>query len=308
MRFGKIFKIIAKRRHGIMKKTYLYAMGAVLAWSTMPVVGKTLLTQFSSLEVLGYGALIGAVFFTIVLFLNGEWKNIRLYTRADLVRIGFTGFFGYFLYSDLYNHGLDILPAHIASTLNYTWPIFAVIFSAIFLKEKITVKSITAIGISMAGICVMMLRTSGGTGGSGLLGYVFCLTGAMLYAIFNIGNKKTGKNQLINMTLYLYISGLSAVIFNIPHGFTVPAGVQWIGFLWLGIVIDALAYLLWATALQEERTSVIVNFSYLTPVLAVVLSFIFFHEEIHANAIAGLVLILAGVVIQTKYAERESEI
>ena len=281
-----------------MRTSFLYAVCAVLAWSTMPIVGKTLLTQFDSLEILGYGSLIGAVFLTVILIINGDWKKFHEFSRRDLMNIGITGFVGFFLYSDLYMHGLSLLPAHIAGTINYVWPVFAILLSALFLKEKITFKAMASIIISMTGVCVLMLQSSGGSGIGSLAGYACCLAAAMLYAFFNISNKKIGKNELLKTAVYLYISGISSVILKIPQGFTIPHGMQVIGFLWLGIVIDALAYLLWAVALQKERTSLIVNLSYLTPVLSTVLSVLTFNEKIDLSTMAGLVLILAGVVLQ----------
>lgn len=281
-----------------MKTSLLYALAAVLFWSTMPIVGKSLLTQFNSLEVLGYGSLIGAVFLSVLLLFSGRWRAFCRYTKRYVLQIFLTGFVGYFLYSVLYNEGLSLLPAHVAGTLNYTWPIFAIVLSAIFLKEKITARSFVSIAISMAGICVMMGNTAGSSASGELSGYVCCLAAAVLYAVFNIANKKIGKDELPKMTLYLYIGGIFALLCNIPNGFTRPDGRQTLGFLWIGIVIDALAYLLWAMALMTERTSLIVNLSYLTPVLSAALSVLVFREEITSGTLAGLVLILAGVLLQ----------
>ncbi len=281
-----------------MKKSFLYGILAVAAWSTMPVVGKSLLSQFNSLEVLGYGSLIGAVFLSLVLTVKNEWNDLRQYQLPDLILLGINGFIGYFLYSVCYNTGLALLPAHIAGTLNYIWPVFAILLSAVFLKEKITKKASFSILLSLLGVCVMM-----GPGESGgkfsLFGFFCCIFGALLYSVFNIANKRIGKNQLINMTVYLYIGAFFSFLFSLGNGFTLPTAPQFAGFLWIGIVIDALAYLFWAIAMQSGKTSVIVNLSYLTPVLAMLLSAVFFGEHISASAASGLVLILAGQIFQT---------
>ncbi len=280
-----------------MKKSILYALLAVAAWSTMPAIGKSLLTEFNSFEVLGYGSLIGALFLTGYILIRGELRKIKSYEKRDFFKIAALGFIGYFIYSILYNTGLSMLPAFAAGTLNYVWPVFAIVLSAVFLGEKITGKGVLSVCLSLTGVCIMMIETAGKSGGSNIFGVICCLAGALFYAIFNIGNKKVGKSEMINMAIYLWIGAICAIACNIPKGFHLPVGIQWAGFLWIGIVIDALAYVFWAIALGRENTAVIVNFTYLTPVMAMVISGVLFHEKITVNTIIGVIFIVGGMAV-----------
>lgn len=67
-----------------------------------------------------------------------------------------------------------------------------------------------------------------------------------------------------------------------------------VGFLWLGVFVNAIGYLLWALALQGSSAAAISNFDYGTPAIAMLLSHFFLGEPMYITSILGLALILAG--------------
>ena len=78
--------------------------------------------------------------------------------------------------------------------------------------------------------------------------------------------------------------------------------MQWIGILWLGVIVDALAYLLWALALKgADNTAKIANLAYLTPFLSLIVSAIVLNEEITIRAVIALVFIVGGILLQSFY-------
>ena len=84
--------------------------------------------------------------------------------------------------------------------------------------------------------------------------------------------------------------------------------MQWFGLLWLGIVIDAVAYLLWALALKGvENTAQIANLAYSTPFLSLLVSAIFLKEQIQLRAFIALVFIIGGILMQNLYEYKSSK-
>lgn len=75
---------------------------------------------------------------------------------------------------------------------------------------------------------------------------------------------------------------------------------QMLGIFWLGIFIDALAFLAWALALQGSEVTFLTNFAYATPVLTMIISVSFLHEKIDGYSIAGMCIILLGFFLQIK--------
>ena len=93
--------------------------------------------------------------------------------------------------------------------------------------------------------------------------------------------------------------GASAVLRIATEKWVMIRGTQWLGILWLGIVIDAVAYLFWALALKgTDNTASIANLAYLTPFLSVIVSAVFLHETIRVKAIVALIFIVGGILIQ----------
>ena len=77
-------------------------------------------------------------------------------------------------------------------------------------------------------------------------------------------------------------------------------GTKWLGMIWLGVVIDAFAYLLWALALKGiENTAKIANIAYLTPFLSPIISAVILKEEINLRAIIALLFIVGGILLQS---------
>jgi drug/metabolite transporter (DMT)-like permease len=77
-------------------------------------------------------------------------------------------------------------------------------------------------------------------------------------------------------------------------------GSQWLGLIWLGVVVDAVAYLLWAKALKgADDSSKIANLAYLTPFLSIIVSAIVLKEEITLRALIALLFIVGGILFPT---------
>ena len=77
-------------------------------------------------------------------------------------------------------------------------------------------------------------------------------------------------------------------------------GWQWAGMVWLGVVVNAVAYLLWAIALKgADDSAKIANLAYLVPFLSIIISAVVLGEQITLNAVAALVLIVGGILLQS---------
>mgnify|MGYP005766998111 FL=1 len=68
--------------------------------------------------------------------------------------------------------------------------------------------------------------------------------------------------------------------------------------LWLSVFIDALAIFAWGAALQMSEVGFLSNLAYLTPVVAMVISYITLREPIESYAMIGMLLVLGGCFLQ----------
>lgn len=286
-----------------MNKHYIYAMITVFIWSTMAAVVKKMLYDIPNLEALSVSGYFAFLFLLIVNIKSGIIKEMRHYSIKEYGIMSVLGFIGLFLYSALYYYGLSQLSSQEACILNYLWPIMLVVFSCVFLKERMTAMKCIAMVCSFIGIIILSIGNGSTSTGNTTAGIISCIIAAACYGLFSVLNKKVNFNQNISMMIIWLITAVCATILGVMSETWVPIkGMQWLGILWLGIVIDAIAYLLWALALKgTENTAKIANLAYLTPFLSLIVSAIFLKEKIQIQALVALVFIIGGILLQNFY-------
>ncbi len=282
-----------------MEKSLMYGIGAVLIWSTLASVVKSVVTSIPNLEALAISSLIA---FLTLFFLNlqsGRLKHLRDYSARRYLHMIGLGLIGMFLYSAFYYLGLSQLSSQEACILNYLWPIMLVLFSVLLLHEKLTVLKFLAMICSFVGV-VVLSAGGGKVAGNHLLGVISCVAAAALYGLFCVLNKKTGYDEMISMmVIWLATAAASAGSGLVPETWVPIVGKQWIGMLWNGVMVNAMAYLFWALALKNSsNTAATANLAYLTPLLSLFVSALLLHERITLHALLALCFILGGIVIQ----------
>ena len=285
-----------------MRKSYLYASITVLIWATLATVVKIILYDIPSFEALTISSVFAFVFLLIMNIINGSVKELKHYRLKDYLMMSGLGFLGLFLYSALYYYGISALSSQEACILNYLWPLMIVVFACLLLKEKLTARKLIAMGMSFAGIVVLTVGTGGAaSSGNRLWGIVACVTAAVCYGLFSVLNKKHSLNQNITMMwIWLTVSVCSLVSGMIFEKWQPIVGIQWLGLGWLGVVVNAVAYLLWAIALKNaEDSAKVANLAYLVPFLSIVLSSVVLKEQITVNMVIAVVLIVGGILLQS---------
>ena len=286
-----------------MKKNYIFAITTLFMWSTLAAVVKLLLSDIPNLQALAISSYISSGFLLIVNLFTGNIKVMKSLKLKDIGIVSGLGFIGLFVYSALYYYGLSQLTSQEACIVNYLWPIMLVIFSCIILKEKLTVMKTIAMVCSFVGIVVLSMGSGENTDGNVTLGMVSCIIAAACYGLFSVLNKKFNYDQSISMMIFWLVAAVCSTILGfITEEWVALDGKQWLGMMWLGIVVDAIAYLLWALALNGTgNTAKIANLAFLTPFLSLVVSAVLLNEKITLRAVVALLFIIGGILLQSLY-------
>lgn len=287
-----------------MKKSYLYAIITVFIWSTMAAVVKLMLYDIPNLQALSISSFLAAFFLLIMNVVGGKIKQMKTYTIKEYGIMSGLGFVGLFLYSALYYYGLAQLTSQVACILNYLWPMMLVLFSCIILKERVTVMKVVAMGCSFLGIVILSVGNGGtehGIAANGNLGMISCIVAAACYGLFSVLNKKADFDQNIAMMIMWFVVGICALVAGlVTENWVHLTGEQWLGMFWLGVVVDAIAYLLWALALKgTQNTASVANMAYLTPFLSLLVSALLLKERIELQAVIALMFIIGGILLQS---------
>ena len=282
-------------------RVYFYAISAVVIWSTTAALVKSLLTAIPTFAALFLSTLAASLFLLVVQLVRDGGRIFRTYDVRGYMSMAGLGFLGLFLYSGLYYYGLSQLTSQEACLLNYLWPMMIVLFAALLLGERITLRTAAALLLSFSGVVVLTLGGEGSAEGNGLLGTVACLLAALCYGLFCVLNKRRNIDQTVMMILAWGVTAVCSLpVTLLTEEWVTPMWTQWIGLLWLGVFIDAVGYLWWAMALQEARdAATVANLAYAVPLLSLVVSAIRLGEEMSGAAVGALVLIMGGILLQS---------
>ncbi len=245
--------------------------------------------------------LSAVVLFVYMLIKEPSKLKIKL---CDLWMFLGTGVVSFFVYSSTYFAAIKLTTMAIAAMLLYTSPIFVMIMSAIFYKERITVKSAVAIAATVAG-CALVC------GGARLDGYplsglLFGLLSGFTYALYSIfGRVATSKYPPETVTLYTFVfAGIGSLIAGNPTGVAeiiVNNPAVLIPGLGYAVVCSVLPYLLYTGGLKYTSPSVAAVTVCIEPVVAAFVGIIVFKESMTLGTIIGSLLILGSIAVKNKY-------
>lgn len=264
---------------------------AAVAFSIMVLCVKKVSTNLPSLEIVFIRSLLGCLMILGV----AAFKKIPL-AGEERSRLALRGIYG-FIALALHFYTLAKLPLGTAVLLNYTAPLFILVFSLFFLKERSHPAIPFLVGMSFFG--VYLLIEGGFTAWTadvfwGLLSAVFSSL-----AYLTIASLKRREKPLTIIFYFTAISMLgSSVCFF--QGFVQPRAEEWLYLI--GVGLGSYYGQLWMTiALRRAPASLVSPFSYLTPLLSFLYGFFFFGEKIGALSFAGAVIIIAGGCLLSHY-------
>jgi len=231
----------------------------------------------------------------LVYFLLNKTRLFRGHYGIMLVASGlnatrmFLFFIGY-LYTTIGN----------AVIILFTWPIFAAIFSAMFLKEKVSVRTATLIGLAFTGIVVMYMDKEISLGNRDFIGMAAMLFSAMIFAITAVIFKK--KLTYYSRTETIFYQNLIGALVFLPFIFIntpPPSLLQFSVASLYGFLIGIVAFLLFFLALRKLKMSHYSLFTYWEVLAAVFFGAVFFGEAITANMIiGGGLILLSGILLR----------
>lgn len=242
---------------------------------------------------------LAAIVFLIYLLIRDREK-IRIDFR-DIWMFVLTGVVSVAIFNLMYSYTVISSEATIGVVLLYTSPIFTIILSAIFLKEKITIKKILAVILVFAG-CLMV---SGFINGMPSISFPVLLTGmgaGLFWAAYTLFCRiPLKKYSSMTTSLWSIICAAVAMLpFGIADGIPAKIAADPEILLWglgIAIVSTVAPYALYTSGLQymeAGKAAILVTVELVTGSL---IGMIVFRESHGLLKILGIVLCVAAVVL-----------
>lgn len=285
----------------------IFALGAVLIWSGSFVLARGLSSYLPPMALSFWRwtiALLGIAPFAI----KSTWNNRRL-IKEKIGYLSLTSFFGIALFNTLVYIAGKTTTSFNLSLIALTTPIFIVVLSVLFLKEKL--KTMNLMGISLVIIGVMLLLTKGNPWT--LLDFRFSkgdlwmLLAAVVFAIYALLIRIKPKN--IDTKTFLFITFFIGDLLLFPaylweynanpNDIAISNKII-LALLYLGIFASLVAFYLWNEAIAKIGASKTAIIYYLIPVFSGVLGFIYLGETIALGQMISMVVIIVGLLIYNR--------
>jgi len=232
-------------------KSAIAALITVSLWASAFPAVKYLLDYYSAESILVFRFLIASLVLLAIIVL----KKVKPPAKKDIPLFALAGFLGIFLYSWLFISGVNTVPSGVSSFLIASAPVFATLFSIVFLREKVKLLAWFGIILSFCGLMLVTIsQMSGFVMNIGVVLLVGASISTSLYTI--IQRKLTRKYTPFEAAAYSVLFGSLFTLVFLPGLIreisTVPLVVNIIP-LYLGIFPAAIAYLSWSYEFQRRE-------------------------------------------------------
>ena len=277
---------------------------SMLIFGTVPLVVRMI--DLSSSERALYRAIMAAVLVGGFLLITRQKLPLRDIKKELLLLLlsGAAMGFNWVLLFEAYKY----TTVSVATLSYYFAPVIVMMVCPLLFREKMGARQILSFVMSTAGL-VLITGTAGG-GSSDLLGIAFGLGAAVLYATVMLLNKFIKGVTGLHRTFIQFLAAIAVLTpyVALTSGFNPPAldGRGAVSLLILGLVHTGIAYCMYFSALKELPGQEVAILSYIDPLVAVLVGFIWLDETMTPPQIVGGLLIL-GFTLWSELPARKSK-
>lgn len=277
-------------------KAFLMFVVSMIIYGTIGVFRRYI--PLGSATTAMFRGVIGVIILLMVKFMLRKKSDLQA-IKNNALPLVISGFFigaNWLALFEAYNY----TTVAIATLCYYMAPVFVIIVSPVVLKEKLTLQKVICVCVSLTGMLLISGVLKQNNEGSSFWGIILALIAAVLYACVIFINKKIHNIGSYDKTvIQLASSAVILVPYVIFKEKPVLEGLSFqvcIMIAIVGIVHTGIAYALYFGSMEHLSTQKVAVFSYIDPIVAVVLSNFILAEKMGAMEIAGTLCILCAAI------------
>ncbi len=277
------------------RRSLAYMAASALGFSLMAIFVKRLAHSIPHFELVFLRSLINLAVTFALMRVFGE----RL-PRTGHRLLLFRGVAGFGSLTCLF-YSLSHLPLAVAMILSWCSPIFVILFSALFLGERLGARSLSWVALAFAGLAVL-LYPPGGLGMSQMplqaivIGLAGSASAALAYVAVRAATARVGVN-----TIVFYFVAVSALI-SLPLAlgdFRAPTSGEAAELLAMGL-LASFAQFMMTQGYRYAKAGVASTMNLLSAGLSAILGWVLFDERLVAFQWAGMITLMGAIVLLTR--------
>lgn len=282
-----------------MKKIYgiLCVVLSSIAFGIMPIIVKVAVNNGMNMySILFYRFSIAIFLLLIVIKL--KHYSLRLSKKQMLYTI-LIGVLGYSFTSISLFISYNYISVGTATTIHFLYPAIVTMCTVIFFKDKLHVRKLFALLLSLIGVYMLI----GGTSGSlNIKGVSLAALSSVFYSFYIIGISNSEIRKINNYVLTFYISLIACVVMllfgNVMGGFSfVLNPIQIILMMCLAFISTVLALIMFVAGVKIIGPSNASILSTLEPIVSIILGVLVLGEILTLHIIIGCCFILMSVAL-----------
>ena len=193
----------------------------------------------------------------------------------------------------------------VATLCYYMSAVFVLIAAPFILKEKITAHKAVCAAAAVLGMVLVSGVLEGQSGAFSPVGVALGLTAAVFYAVIVLCNKRV-KNASTYDTTFIQLFAVTFLLLPyvlLTEDLALFSALEPLGLVMLlsvGAVHTGIAYAMYFSSLQKIKAQTAALFSYLDPVIALLLSVFVLMEGMTVLGLIGAVIVLGAMLLSER--------
>ncbi|MBK8192706.1 MAG: EamA family transporter [Lewinellaceae bacterium] len=285
-----------------MTRAYLALAAICIIWGTTYTAIKLAVREFPPYMLVGIRQTMAGLLLLGVAAASGK---LRMPNRKYLLRQGLAGLFSITGGNGFITWGMQFVSSGLAAIIGSLTPVVVVLINLAWRgTERINARVIAGVLLGFGGLGLIF-----SDGWQDFLkpeyrlGIAGCFVSCVTWSLGTVMSKRWNAPEvpaIMNAGMQITAGGLGGIalsfLFDNHHSIN-PSTQAWLSVLYLAVIGSALAFTLYLYALQHLSATVSSLYTYINPVVAIILGWAFLGESLTLPAAGGMLVTIMGVYL-----------